>query len=61
MAVGVLESLDCGDGFDPLRQRIESIDALLQQGQIRIGAADDYTRSARGGNGQRRECAAHGL
>ena len=40
VAVGVLESLDCGDGFDPLRQRVESIDALLQQGQIRIGAAD---------------------
>jgi len=30
VTVGMLESLDCGDGFDPLRQRVESIDALLQ-------------------------------
>jgi len=30
VTVGVLQALDCGDGFDPLRQRVESIDALLQ-------------------------------
>jgi hypothetical protein len=52
--------LDCGDGFDALQQRVESIDALLQQGQVRIGAADGRGGGARD-DGQRREGAAHGL
>ena len=39
VAVGVLEALDRRDGFDALRQRLEPIDALLQRGQVGIGAS----------------------
>jgi hypothetical protein len=37
MTIGVLQTLDRRDGFDPLSERLEPIDALLQQPRVRIG------------------------
>ena len=61
VAVGVLQALDRRDGFDALRQRLEPIDALLQRGQVGVGASGDCSRGARGGDGECRERAAHYL
>ena len=60
VAVGMLEALDRRDGFDALRQRLEPIDALLQRGQVGIGASGGHARDVPGCcDGQRRERTAH--
>jgi hypothetical protein len=58
VAVGVLQALDRRDRFDALRERLEPLDALLQRGEVGVGAPNDGAGGAPDDDGQRRNGAA---
>jgi len=61
MAVGVLQALDRRRAFNARCHCLEPIDALQQRGQVGVGALDDCSRGAGGGDSECCEGAAHYL